>query len=84
MKKRGFPPTHYACFDPVVFKDNAREIRSLIEEYPYTRSLLSDSADSFGITSSARVLRCKVAPGHKFATDILALTNFGNFGATSI
>jgi len=83
-KQWGFAPTLYACLDPVVFEDNLLEIRSLIEEYPRTRFFLPDSADSFGIRSSAQVSHIRVEPGHIFSTDILALTDFGNVGATSI
>jgi hypothetical protein len=83
-KQWGFAPTIYVCLDPVVFEDNALEIRSLIEEYPGTHFFVPDNADSFGIRSSAQISHTKVAPGHIFSTDILALTDFGNVGATSI
>ena len=83
-KKWGFAPPLYACLDPVAFEDNVPEIRSLIGEYPCTRFFLPDSAESFGIRSSAQVWHVRVAPGHKFSADIVALTDFGNVGATSI
>ena len=83
-KQWRFAPTLYACLDPVGFEDNALEIRSLIKEYPCTHFFLPDSAGSFGIRSSDQVFLTKMSPGHVFATDILALTDFGNVGATSI
>jgi len=83
-KQWGFAPTLYACLDQVAFEDNVQEIRSLIEEYPRTRFFLPDSAASLGIRSSEQVSLVGMAPGHGFSSDILALTDFGNVGATSL
>ncbi len=83
-KQWGFAPTLYACLDPVVFEDNAWEIRRLIDECPCTRFFLADSAESFGIRSSAQVSHIRMTPGRMFSTDILELTDFGNVGATSL
>lgn len=80
----GFAPTLYACLDHLAFEDNVPEIKRLIEEFPRTRFFLPDRAASFGIRSSAQVSLIGMAPGHKFSSDILALTDFGNVGATSL
>lgn len=80
----GFAPTLYACLDPIAFEDNVLEIRSLIKEYPCTHFFLPDSAEAFGISSSAQVSLIRMTPGHMFSTDIAELTDFGNVGATSI
>jgi len=83
-KQWGFAPTLYACLDSVGFEGNALEIRSLIREYPCTHFFLPDSAESFGIRSSPQVSLIKLTAGHMFSKDIVALTDFGNVGATSI
>lgn len=83
-KQWGFGPTLYACLDPMGFEDNALEVRNLIKEYPCTHFFIPDSAGSFGIRSSTQVSLTRMTPGHVFTTDILALTDFGNVGATSI
>lgn len=80
----GFTPTFYACLDPVVFEDNVPEIHGLLRKCLRTHFFLPDSAQSFGIKSSAQVSIVKMSSGEKFATDISALTDFGNVGATSI
>jgi len=83
-KQWGFAPTLYSCLDPVGFEDNAMEIQSLIEGCPCTHFFLPDSAESFGISSSEQVALVRTTVGHLFSTNILALTDFGNVGATSL
>jgi len=80
----GFAPTLYACLDPAGLPGNALEIRDLIEVYPGTHFFLHESAHSFGIRPSIHVSLVGMTSGHSFSEDILALTDFGNVGATSI
>lgn len=83
-KQWGFAPTHYACLDPIVFEDNVLEIQNLIDECPRTHFFLHGSAGLAGIKPSTQVSLVKLAPGDMFSTDVSALTDFGNVGATSI
>lgn len=83
-KQWGFAPTYYACLDPIAFEDNALELQELIVGNPDTRFFLPDSPKFVGIKSSVQVSLVKLVAGNAFSTDISALTDFGNVGATSI
>ena len=83
-KSWGFSPTHYACLDPVVFEDNAQEIRGLIEKCPRTHFFLPENSRFAGIAPSARVSLVRLVPGRRFSSNVCELTDFGNVGATSI
>ncbi len=80
----GFAPTHYACLDPVVFEDNAQEIRELIEKCPRTQFFLPENPSFAGIEPSARVFLVRLVSGRKFSSKLSELTDFGNVGATSL
>jgi hypothetical protein len=47
-------------------------------------SFFPDNAGAFGIGSSAHVACRRLMAGDRFSTDVSALTDFGNVGATSI
>lgn len=83
-KHWGFSPTYYACFDPIVFEDNAIEIQQLIEEFPGTIFFLPGSPQVVGLKPSAQVSLVRLVPGETFARDVSCLTDFGNVGATSV
>jgi hypothetical protein len=83
-QKWGFDPTYYACLDPMGLEGNAAEIRALVKAASETRFFLGAQAIRLGIGPAPNVTYVNVIDGVKFSTDLSAIGDFGNVGATSL
>ncbi len=80
----GFSPTYYACFDPVALEDAAEVLPRLIAGGAVRRFFLHPVGIDFGIQASARVTFIDPGKYGAFSTNLAALGDFGNVGATSV
>src|SRR5512140_2766823 len=80
----GFAPTLYACLDPRGIENVVDDVPALLDEHVNTTFFLSDRAAAFGVEPSSRVFHVSLTRGRAFSTDLAALTDFGNVGATAI